>query len=182
MRTRWIVFFIGALLASPASADSGRADIVRDLVSRVGPVAGGALTCPEIARSRPLYGNVSASGVTSPAGELLAPRFANSVTMIVAAMAGHSNFVIEYKNALAEYGPDEQPNDATLEGYVPASVSIEALTRTGPQIDTGKLVDSLEAMNGLGTKLNFSGGMHQASHKIWGAARDEARIFQAIEL
>jgi len=137
-----------------------------------------------------LYGNVSAVGATSLAGELmlLGPRFTNGVivTQIVPAVAGHSSLVLEYKNALAKYSPGEQPDYTSLEGYVSASVLIEALKRTGPQVDVEKLVDNLEAMNnfdlGLGTKLNFSRGEHQASHRIWGTALDETGIFQPIEL
>ncbi len=137
-----------------------------------------------------LYGNVSAVGATSLAGELmlLGPRFTNGVivTQIVPAVAGHSSLVLEYKNALAKYSPGEQPDYTSLEGYVSASVLIEALKRTGPQVDVEKLVDNLEAMNnfdlGLGAKLNFSRGEHQASHRIWGTALDETGIFQPIEL
>jgi ABC-type branched-subunit amino acid transport system substrate-binding protein len=137
-----------------------------------------------------LYGNVSAVGATSLAGELmlLGPRFTNGVivTQIVPAVAGHSSIVLEYKNAIAKYAPGEQPNYTSLEGYVSASILIEALKRTGQQIDPEKLVDNLEAMNnfdlGLGATLSFSRGKHQASHKIWGTALDEAGIFQPIEL
>ena len=137
-----------------------------------------------------LYGNVSAVGATSLAGELmlLGPRFTNGVivTQIVPAVAGHSSLVLEYKDALAKYAPGEQPDYTSLEGYVSASVLIEALKRTGPELDAEKLVDNLEAMNnfdlGLGATLGFSRGEHQASHKIWGTALDEAGNFQPIEL
>jgi ABC-type branched-subunit amino acid transport system substrate-binding protein len=137
-----------------------------------------------------LYGNVSAVGATSLAGELmlLGPRFTNGVvvTQIVPAVAGHSSLVLEYKDALAKYSPGEQPDYTSLEGYVSASVLIEALKRTGSELDAEKLVDNLEAMNnfdlGLGEALSFSRGEHQASHKIWGTALDEAGNFQPIEL
>jgi hypothetical protein len=47
-----MVLFIGTLLAGAADAAPGNAEIVRDLASRVGPIVGSALACPDIARSR----------------------------------------------------------------------------------------------------------------------------------
>jgi ABC-type branched-subunit amino acid transport system substrate-binding protein len=74
----------------------------------------------------------------------------------------------------------------SLEGYVAANVLIEALKRTGPQLDTEKLIDVLENMRdldlGLGASLGFGRAEHQASHKIWGTALDETGKYQAIEL
>lgn len=49
---RWMVLLIGTLLAGAADAAPGNAEIVRDLASRVGPIVGSALACPDIARSR----------------------------------------------------------------------------------------------------------------------------------
>jgi len=56
MRSR-IVFLVGALLASPASAASNRidvvrCDVVRDLAGRVGPIVGAASSCRDIACAR----------------------------------------------------------------------------------------------------------------------------------
>jgi hypothetical protein len=74
----------------------------------------------------------------------------------------------------------------SLEGYISANVLIEALKRAGPQLDTERLVDSLEGMRnldmGLGTSLSFGRAEHQASHKIWGTALDENGRYQPIEL
>ena len=44
--------------------------------------------------------------------------------------------MLEYKNALAKYFPGEAPDYVSLEGYVAANVLIQALKRTGPQLDT----------------------------------------------
>jgi branched-chain amino acid transport system substrate-binding protein len=137
-----------------------------------------------------LYGSVSAVGASSLANELklLGPRFTNGVlvSQIVPAVAGHSSLVLDYKNALAKYSAGEPPDYTSLEGYISARVLIEALKRTGPQIDTERLVENLEAMNnfdlGIGSTLSFSRGEHQASHKIWGTALDETGIYQSIEL
>ena len=63
---------------------------------------------------------------------------------------------------------------------------IDALKRTGPQLDTERLVDALESTRnldlGLGVPLSFARSDHQASHKIWGTALDETGRFQPIEL
>jgi branched-chain amino acid transport system substrate-binding protein len=137
-----------------------------------------------------VYTNVSFVGSTALADELtlLGPRFANGVvvTQVVPAVAGYSSVVLEYKNALAKYFPGEAPDYVSLEGYVAANVLIQAMKRVGPQLDTEKLVDSLEELHnldlGLGASLNFGRGEHQASHKIWGTALDETGHFQPIEL
>jgi branched-chain amino acid transport system substrate-binding protein len=137
-----------------------------------------------------IYTNVSFVGSTSLADELklLGPRYVSGivVTQVVPAVSGYSSVVLEYKNALAKYFPGETPDYVSLEGYVSANVLIQALKRTGPQLDTEKLIDNLESMGnldmGLGTSLGFGRGEHQASHKIWGTALDETGKYQPIEL
>jgi ABC-type branched-subunit amino acid transport system substrate-binding protein len=137
-----------------------------------------------------LYSNISFVGSTVLADELmlLGPRYAAGaiVTQVVPAVSGYSSIVLEYKNALAKYFPGEAADYVSLEGYVAANVLIEALKRTGPQLDTEKLIDVLENMRdldlGLGASLSFGRAEHQASHKIWGTALDETGKYQAIEL
>jgi len=137
-----------------------------------------------------IYSNVSFVGSTALADELmlLGPRFASGVivTQVVPAVGGYSSSVIEYKNALAKYFPGEAPDYVSLEGYVAANVLIQGIKRSGPQIDTERLIDTLENMRnldlGLGTSLNFGKGEHQASHKIWGTAIDDNGKYQPIEL
>jgi ABC-type branched-subunit amino acid transport system substrate-binding protein len=137
-----------------------------------------------------LYSNISFVGSTVLADELmlLGPRYAAGaiVTQVVPAVSGYSSIVLEYKNALAKYFPGEAADYVSLEGYVVANVLIEALKRTGQQLDTEKLIDVLENMRdldlGLGAQLSFGRAEHQASHKIWGTALDETGKYQAIEL
>jgi branched-chain amino acid transport system substrate-binding protein len=137
-----------------------------------------------------IYTNVSGVGGTALADELmlLGPRYATGaiVTQVVPAVSGYSSVVLEYKNALAKYFPGEAPDYVSLEGFVSANILIQALNRSGPQLDTEKLIDVLENMRnidlGLGVPLNFGRAEHQASHKIWGTAIDENGKYQAIEL
>src|SRR5258708_810408 len=137
-----------------------------------------------------IYTNVSFVGSTALAEELmlLGARYASGVivTQVVPAVSGYSSLVLEYKNALAKYFPGEAPDYVSLEGYVSANVLIQALKRTGPQLDTEKLIDNLESMRnldlGLGTPLGFGRAEHQASNKIWGTTLDENGRFHPIEL
>jgi ABC-type branched-subunit amino acid transport system substrate-binding protein len=137
-----------------------------------------------------IYTNVSFVGSTELADELmlLGPRFASGVivTQVVPAVGGYSSAVMEYKNALAKYFPGEAPDYVSFEGYVAANVLLQAIKRAGPQIDTERLIDTLENIRsldlGLGTALNFGKAEHQASHKIWGTAIDENGKYQPIEL
>lgn len=137
-----------------------------------------------------IYTNVSFVGSTALAEELklLGARYASGVivTQVVPAVSGYSSAVLEYKNALAKYFPGEAPDYVSLEGYVAANVLIQAIKRTGPQLDTERLIDTLENTRnldlGLGTSLGFGRSEHQASNKVWGTALDESGRFQPIEL
>jgi ABC-type branched-subunit amino acid transport system substrate-binding protein len=137
-----------------------------------------------------IYTNVSFVGSTALAEELklLGARYTNGVivTQVVPAVSGYSSAVLEYKNALAKYFPGEAPDYVSLEGYVAANVLIQAIKKTGPQLDTEKLIDTLENTRnldlGLGTSLGFGRSEHQASNKVWGTALDETGRYQPLEL
>ena len=137
-----------------------------------------------------IYSNVSFVGSTQLADELmmLGPRFANGVivTQVVPAVGGYSSAVLEYKGALNKYFPGEAPDYVSLEGYVAANVLIDALKKTGAQLDTEKLIDTLENTHnldlGLGTQLNYGRAEHQASHKVWGTTLDDKGKYQSVDL
>ena len=96
-----------------------------------------------------IFTSISGVGGSSLAEELklLGPRYTAGVlvTQVVPAVSGYSSAVLEYKNALAKYFPGEAPDYASLEGFVAANILIDAIKRAGPQFDTEKLVDTLEA-------------------------------------
>ena len=137
-----------------------------------------------------IYTSVSFVGSTALAGELmlLGKRYANGVivTQVVPALDGHSSLVLDYKSALAKYFAGEAPDYVSLEGYVMANVLIAALKRNGPQVDTEKLVETLENLHdldiGLGTPVNFSRSEHQGMHKVWATQLDETGHYQPIDL
>jgi ABC-type branched-subunit amino acid transport system substrate-binding protein len=137
-----------------------------------------------------IFTSISGVGGSSLAEELklLGPRYTTGVlvTQVVPAVSGYSSAVLEYKIALAKYFAGEAPDYASLEGFVAANILIDAIKRAGPQFDTEKLVDTLEATRnldlGLGVPLNFGRSDHTASHKIWGTALDESGRFQPVDL
>jgi branched-chain amino acid transport system substrate-binding protein len=137
-----------------------------------------------------IYTSVSFVGSTALANELmlLGKRFANGVivTQVVPAVDGHSSLALEYKSALAKYFPGETPDYVSFEGYVAASVLIAALKRNGAQLDTERLVATLENLRGLdiglGTPVTFSPSEHQGVHKVWGTQLDEAGRYRPIDL
>jgi ABC-type branched-subunit amino acid transport system substrate-binding protein len=137
-----------------------------------------------------IYTNVSFVGSTALADELnlLGPRYANGVivTQVVPAIDGYSSLALAYKAGLANFFPGVAPDYVSMEGYVAANLLIEALKRTGPQLDTEKLVDTFETMRnfdmGLGTLISYGPAEHQGSHKVWGTQLDAAGHYQAIEL
>jgi ABC-type branched-subunit amino acid transport system substrate-binding protein len=104
----------------------------------------------------------------------------------VPAVGGYSSAVLEYKTALNKYFPGEAPDYVSLEGYVAASVLIDAMKKTGAQLDTEKLIDTLENTRnidlGLGTPLNYGRAEHQASHKVWGTTLDDKGKYQSVDL
>jgi branched-chain amino acid transport system substrate-binding protein len=137
-----------------------------------------------------IYTSVSFVGSTALADELmlLGKKYATGVivTQVVPAVDGHSSLALDYKSALAKYFPGEAPDYVSLEGYVDASVLVAALQRNGSQLDTERLVGTLENLRdldiGLGTPVIFSRSDHQGVHKVWGTQLDEAGHYQPIDL
>ena len=137
-----------------------------------------------------IYTSVSFVGSTALASELmlLGQKYATGVivTQVVPALDGHSSVVLDYKSALAKYFPGEAPDYVSLEGYLAGSVLVEALKRNGPQLDTEKLVDTLENLRdfdmGLGTPVSFGPSEHQGLHKVWGTELDATGHYRPIDL
>jgi len=119
---------------------------------------------------------------------LLGQKYATGiiVTQVVPAVDGHSSVALDYKSALAKYFPRESPDYVSLEGYLAGTVLVEALKRNGPQLDTERLVDTLENLRDfdmdLGTPVTFGRTEHQALHKVWGTQLDATGHYQPIEL
>jgi len=73
-----------------------------------------------------------------------------------------------------------------LEGYVAASILIDALQRAGPDPDTERLIDELEKTRGLdlgiGPLLEFGPSRHQATKKVWAIEFDEKGGYKELDL
>jgi branched-chain amino acid transport system substrate-binding protein len=75
---------------------------------------------------------------------------------------------------------------AMLSFVVSSMLAMEALKRNGPQLDTEKLVDTLENLRdfdmGLGTPVTFGPSEHQGLHKVWGTELDATGHYRPIDL
>ena len=137
-----------------------------------------------------IYATISGVGSTGLADELklLGPRFSDGVivSQVVPAVDGYASVSLVYKRALANYFPGESPDYVSLESYLTANVLIEGLRRAGPQLDTETLVDRLESVQnfdmGLGPRVSFGPGEHQAVHKVWGTQLDNAGQYHSLDL
>jgi ABC-type branched-subunit amino acid transport system substrate-binding protein len=137
-----------------------------------------------------IFTNVSFVGSSALRDELKQLNVKNIkdiiVTQVVPPVEGYSSLVLKYKSELHTYFPAETPDYVSFEGYITARLMIEALNRAGQQLDTEKLVETLETMRdvdiGLGFGVNFSKEEHQGSHKIWATQLTEAGTYERIKL
>jgi branched-chain amino acid transport system substrate-binding protein len=137
-----------------------------------------------------IYTNVSVVDSTALKDELmlLGPQYAAGVivTQVVPALDGYSSLVLQYKSALERYFPGEAANYVSFEGYVAAQIMMEAVKRAGPNLNTEKVVDALETMQGfdlgLGALINFGRSEHQGSHRVWGTQLSELGKYEPIDL
>ena len=145
---------------------------------------------PSFSRARPLFFNVSFVGTEALADDLkgLDPGLCDGVyvTQVVPPTTSGATGVRRYREALAAYQPQAQPGFVSLEGYIVGSVFAEALRRTGPEVTTERLVDTLEGFTqvdlGFGAPLSFSLSEHQGSHKVWATRLDERCAPQPVDL
>jgi ABC-type branched-subunit amino acid transport system substrate-binding protein/tRNA A-37 threonylcarbamoyl transferase component Bud32 len=133
--------------------------------------------------------NVSFVGSNALAEELteLGPAYTRGVivTQVVPHHESDATGVRRFRDALAKYHPDQQPDFVSLEGFLVGQLFAEALRRAGRDVDTEKLVDTLEQLHrvdlGIGVDLGFSASQHQASHRVWMTELDEHGGFDSID-
>jgi ABC-type branched-subunit amino acid transport system substrate-binding protein len=142
------------------------------------------------ARMDTLISNVSFVGSSALAEELrqIGPKYSSGVivTQVVPPIDSASTTVLKYKEALAKNFPGEKPDFVSLEGYIAATVFVEALKRAGPNPTTDSVIAALEGIQGLeigiGTPITFGPSEHQGSHKVWGTVLNEAAQYQLLDL
>jgi branched-chain amino acid transport system substrate-binding protein len=137
-----------------------------------------------------IYTNVSFVGSTSLRDQLEKLNVRDTrdiiVTQVVPPVEGYSSIVIKYRTELSKYFPTASPDYVSLEGYITGRLMIEAIHQAGPNLDTEKLVETLENMHdvdlGLGFRINFSNDEHQGSHKVWATRLTESRNYETLRL
>lgn len=96
------------------------------------------------------------------------------ITHIVPHFDAQVQLVNEYRAHLDQYNGGTEPGFASLEGYIAARITKEALEVVGPNVSTESFLQALEGLGefdiGLGVKLNYSIDEHQASHNVWASS------------
>ena len=137
-----------------------------------------------------IFTDVSAVDATALAERLVDARVPLAddvvVTQVVPAPESRASATMRYRAHLEKYALGERPGYVSLEGWVVGTLLVEALKRTGGELDREKLVEALEAMHdldiGIGAPLAFSKADHQASHKVWGTALASSGSWHAVDL
>jgi len=125
MTVRWSALILGSQFGAPPSpALAAAPDVVRDLAGRAGPIAGVGGDRAHAART------VLHQRRHRDAG--LAGRFG-----LFEPGAGYRGI----KNALARSAPGQTPHSTSLEGYIAATILIQAMKQANP-LDTERLVDT----------------------------------------
>ncbi len=108
------------------------------------------------------------------------------VTQVVPPIDSGATILLQYKENLEKYFPNEPASFTSLEGYIDAALFVEGLRRAGKNLTTETLIEKLETIRdldlGTGAKLTFDIGRHQASNRVWGTILDQAGQFQVLEL
>ena len=142
------------------------------------------------ARPEMIFTNVSFVGSDALAEELQlhGPKYVEGiiVTQVVPHPESNASLVLQYRNDLKKYHPSARPNFTSLEGYIDAMLLVEGVRRAGDALNTETLVGALESIQkldiGLGTPLNYSPSIHQASDKVWGTILDKDGRYQILDL
>jgi len=108
------------------------------------------------------------------------------ITQVVPMYDSYASGVLNYREALAQYYPNEKPDFISLEGYIVANIFVTAIQRVGRNFNNEDLVTALESIDdldlGIGTKISFSLSNHQASHKVWGTILNADGSFSSTKL
>jgi serine/threonine protein kinase/ABC-type branched-subunit amino acid transport system substrate-binding protein len=96
------------------------------------------------------------------------------ITQVVPHYDAYATGVLNYRNDLKAFFPNEEANFISLEAYISASIFVEGLQRAGRYFDTEILIDQLESIDaldlGIGSMISFAASNHQASHRVWGVS------------
>ncbi|XQU07882.1 ABC transporter substrate-binding protein [Halomonas sp. LY9] len=93
------------------------------------------------------------------------------VTQVVPPLDADLPAVEEYRQAMAEYAPNETLDFISLEGYLAAKLFVEGVKAAGSNPDREAVVDGLLSLGsidiGVGEPLTLGPNDHQASDAVW---------------
>jgi len=108
------------------------------------------------------------------------------ITQVVPLYDSYATGVLKYRDDLAKYFPNEEPNFISLEAYISATIFCEGLIRSGRYFTEEELVNKLESIDeldlGIGSMISFAASNHQASHRIWGVTIEKDGSFSDVSL
>jgi branched-chain amino acid transport system substrate-binding protein len=94
------------------------------------------------------------------------------LTQVVPVPTSPATTLIRYRKALEKYAPGEAPGSTSLEAWIGAQIFIEGLRRAGRELDSAKLIASLESIQkldlGIGGVITFGKDDHQGCDVVWG--------------
>ncbi len=118
-----------------------------------------------------IYANVSFVGSIPLAQELETQGEGVIVTQVVPHFNSDLPAIIEFRHALAQYAPKNQPHFVSLEGYLVAKIFVAGLQQAGPEPNRESIIDALETLHhldiGINIPISYSKTHHQASHQVW---------------
>lgn len=109
------------------------------------------------------------------------------VTQVVPHPESAATGILRYREDLARYQPSEAPHFLSLEGYLAASLLIQALeSRPAGDLSREDLVTALEGLSGvdigIGVEVGFSANDHQASDVVWGTILTKDGTYEPLDL
>ncbi|MEM9256367.1 MAG: ABC transporter substrate-binding protein [Pseudomonadota bacterium] len=106
------------------------------------------------------------------------------VTQVVPNYRSFQPGVVRFRSTLNEYYPSQQPSYMSLEGYIVASIFVEALQQAGRNVDTDSLIRTLQSMQNVsldfGIPLSFSPTNHTASHRVWPTRLNAEGVYKPL--
>lgn len=94
-------------------------------------------------------------------------------SQVVPMYNSYAEGIVEYRKDLAQYFPSEVPSSISLEGYLIAKMTVQALQKEGRYFTRESLINQFKSMTqfdlGIGKIFGFSEENRQANHKVWGS-------------
>jgi ABC-type branched-subunit amino acid transport system substrate-binding protein len=108
------------------------------------------------------------------------------LTQVVPVPTSPASMLIRYRKALERWAPGEKPGSTSLEAWIGAQIFVEGLRRAGRELDTAKLIASLEAIQGwdigMGGPITFGPADHQGSDMVFGWLLQPDGSYQQVDL